>query len=290
MICPAVTGSRTACWSASSSWRRASSEAAPKDRRGRLGVAAAAEDPGRGSGVELLRAAADDAEHPAVHLDEQHERLRVGQVDDLVREVRDPVDVARPGDGRDEHLDPGHLVRLERVEQRAEQLALVAGQRRVQELGEQLLARPVAQAPRERLGVALRRRRIGERAGVLVDPERERRRLERRHGELALGEHADERGRQRAVIREEGVLLARPLRRLARVVVEDDLLDLGIERDAPRARRAGSHGWSRRRSGGGSRRSRAGRPRRARARRRAGARTRGRCGSASPPGRRPRPG
>ena len=53
--------------------------------------------------VELGRPAARDAEDAAVHLDEQHERPRVGEVDDLVREVRDPVDVARPRDRGDEH-------------------------------------------------------------------------------------------------------------------------------------------------------------------------------------------
>ena len=54
-----------------------------------------------------------DAEHAAVHRDEQHERARVGQVDDLVGEVRDPVDVARPLDRGDEHLDAADSTRLE---------------------------------------------------------------------------------------------------------------------------------------------------------------------------------
>ena len=66
---------------------------------------------------------------------------------------------------------------------------------------EQLLPRAVPQAPRERVGVPLRRRRVRQRARVLVDAEREDRRLERRDGDLPLGEDADERRRQRTVSR-----------------------------------------------------------------------------------------
>ena len=70
-------------------------EAAAEDRRRRLRVAAAAERAGERGCVELGRPAADDGEHALVHLDEQDERPAVGEVDDLVREVGDPVDVGR---------------------------------------------------------------------------------------------------------------------------------------------------------------------------------------------------
>ena len=73
-------------------------EAVPRDRRGSLRVAAAAERAGDRSGVDGLRAAANDDEDPAVHLDQEHERARVREVDDLVRQVRDAVDVLGPGD------------------------------------------------------------------------------------------------------------------------------------------------------------------------------------------------
>jgi len=99
----------------------------------------------------------------------------------------------------------------------------------VEELPQQFLARTVTEAPRERLRVALGRRRVGQRAGVLVDSERERRRLQRGHGHFALGEDADEGRRERAVLGEDRVLGARPSGRLARVVIEDDLLDLRVE-------------------------------------------------------------
>ena len=83
----------------------------------------------------------------------------------------------------------------------------------------------------ERVGVALGDRRIGERARVLVDPEREDGRLERRRLDLALGEDPDERGRERAVVGEDEVLLGQPRRAARAVVVEDDELDPGPQRD-----------------------------------------------------------
>ncbi len=65
-----------------------------------------------------------------------------------------------------------------------------------------------------------------------MDPERERRRLERRRGELPLGEDPDERGRQRSVGGDDGRVLVHPVRELGLlVVVEEDLLDAGVERD-----------------------------------------------------------
>ena len=121
--------------------------------------------------------------------------------------------------------------RLERRHERVEERALLFGERRAQVLRDHVLARPVAEAPRERLGVPERDPRIAERAGVLVDPEGEDGRLERRHLDLALGEDPDHRRRQRAVVGEHEVLGLDPVRRLAGMVVEDDDLDPGIARD-----------------------------------------------------------
>ncbi len=70
-------------------------------------MAAAAERSGDRSGVHGLRAAANDDEDPVVHLDQKHERARVREVDDLVRQVRDAVDVLGPGDRRDQHSFDG---------------------------------------------------------------------------------------------------------------------------------------------------------------------------------------
>ena len=100
--------------------RRARSPTPPRGGRRRRARAA---DRRR---VDLRRPAARDAEHALVHLDEQDERAAVGQVDDLVREVRDAVHVPRPGDGRDAaRRSRRRARRLEPADQRAEQLALL---------------------------------------------------------------------------------------------------------------------------------------------------------------------
>ena len=66
------------------------------DRRRGLLVPATAESARSSGRVERRRAAAYDAEDAAVHLHEQHERTGIGEVDDLVREVRHALDIARP--------------------------------------------------------------------------------------------------------------------------------------------------------------------------------------------------
>ena len=88
----------------------------------------------------------------------------------------------------------------------------------------------MAHAPGERLRVADGRARVAERTGVLVNPERECGRLDRAHLDLALGEDRDHRRRQGAVVRAHGVLRTYPVELLARVVVEEDDLDLGASR------------------------------------------------------------
>ena len=116
--------------------------------------------------------------------------------------------------------------------ERVEQGALLLGERRAQVLGDDVLAGTVAEAPRERLRVPHADPGIPERAGVLVDAEREDGRLERGDRDLALGEDPDHRRRERAVLREHEVLGLHPVRRLAGMVVEDHDLDRGIARDA----------------------------------------------------------
>ena len=108
-------------------------ECAPIDRGSRLCVATAAEHGRQCRGVELGHAAARHCEDPAVHLDEDYEPGTIGHVDELVRQVRDPLDVLPRGRGRHEHLDAGRLMRLERVEQRRQQLAFGLAERGVQE-------------------------------------------------------------------------------------------------------------------------------------------------------------
>ena len=163
-------------------------------------------------------------------------------------------------------------------------------QRRVQERAEQLLAGAVADAPGECLDVSLRRRRVGQRAGVLVDPQRERGRLHRRHRHLAVGENADERRRQGAVLRDHRCRRVGPLGQLARVVVEHDLLDRRIARDGLELRQPrGADGLDDDQAADICHLD-ACRLRRARARRRSGGRSRGRSGSGTPAPPRSRPG
>ena len=77
-----------------------------------------------GGGVDAIAAATYDREHSLLHLDEEHERLRVGEVDDLVREVRDALHVLRPANGCEQELLAAGADRLERLEQVVEEIAL----------------------------------------------------------------------------------------------------------------------------------------------------------------------
>ena len=99
--------------------------------------------------------------------------------------------MAGPGDSGEEHLDARDPIAFERRHQRTKELPLLVVERRVQKAGQQVLPRPVPQAPRERVRIPLRRCRIGQGARVLVDAERERGRLQRRDGNFPLGEHTD---------------------------------------------------------------------------------------------------
>ena len=216
-------------------------QAIADDRRRGLRVPAAAERAGDPGCVDPVRAAPGDDKDAAVHLDEQDEGAGVREVDDLVREVRDAFDVHGPRERSDQGLLAARVDRFERLEQMLEELALVVGERHVQVRGDELLARAVPQAPGECIDVALGRRRVRERARVLVDPEGERRRLEGGRAELALGEDADERRRQRSVVRQHGLLRMHPLRGVGvRVVVEQRLLHGRVERDLLQLAEAGS--------------------------------------------------
>ena len=85
-----------------------------------LRVSAAAERGSEHRGVELGHAAAKYGHDSAVHLDEADETPGVGEVDELVGEVGDAVDVARPGKCADKDVVPGDALRLECGEQRVE--------------------------------------------------------------------------------------------------------------------------------------------------------------------------
>jgi hypothetical protein len=201
-------------------------ERPPEGRRRRLGVAPASERASDDGSIQFRDTRAHDAEDAFVHLDEAHERATIRQVDDLVGEVGDAVHVLGPLERGDENLVSTGLVRLEPRKESVEQRALALGERSVQVLRDHLLASPVPHAPGERLGVADGRPRIAERARVLVDAEREGRRLDRAHLDLPFGQDRHHGGREGAVLGTHGVLLPYPVE-LAGVVVEEDDLDLG---------------------------------------------------------------
>ena len=164
-------------------------------------------------------------------------------------------------------------MRLERRDERVEERALLLRERRAQVLRDHVLAGAVAQAPGERLGVPHADAGVAERTGVLVDAEREDRRLERRDRDLPLGEDPDHRRRQGSVLRQHEVVGLDPVRRLPGVVVEDDDLDVRIARDVLELAQALRRGRSRPRSAAGSSSGRLDSPRADRARRHAGGRT-----------------
>ena len=103
------------------------------DRRGRTARGRRRRTRPRRSRVDRFGAAADDDEDPLVHLHEEHERTRVGEIDDLVREVRDAVDVLGPADGCDEDVDPA-ATGSSRSMRCVEELALACGERRMEVL------------------------------------------------------------------------------------------------------------------------------------------------------------
>jgi hypothetical protein len=89
---------------------------------------------------------------------------------------------------------------VSRLHQLAQKLTLLRAQGGTKEVPELVQPRAVAQAPGNRLGVALRRGGEAERAGVFVNAEREGGGLERSDGQLALGEDADQRRGQRSFL------------------------------------------------------------------------------------------
>ena len=205
-------------------------EGAPVGRGRRLRMAAASQGRRDRRGIELGHPRPDHAEDPAVHLDEADERAAVGEVDDLVREVGDALDVLRPPEPGHEHLVAARLVRLEARDERVEERALALGERRVQVLRHHLLARAVPHAPGQGLRVADRRPCIAQGARVLVDAEGEGGRLDRAHLDLALRQDRDHGRRQSSVLGADRVLGPHPVELLARMVVEEDDLDLGASR------------------------------------------------------------
>ena len=228
------------------------------DDRGRcLRVPPAAEGARDACRVDVVHTASRDDEHAPVHLHEKDEPLRVREVHDLVREVRNPLDV------------PGHRRAASRISSPPASTGSSASSRcwrrsrssswsgDVEVRGDEVLPRAVPHAPGEGVHVALGRRRVRERARVLVDPERERRRLEWRRRDLALREDPDERRRQRAVRREHGGLRVHPVRELRH---RRGGRTAPSRRRGPaqraRARRDGKPSSSRRRPACGSRRAR----------------------------------
>ena len=98
-------------------------EIRPQDGRGGLCVPSATEGRRHGGGVHEI-AAARPPRTLAAPFRRGARALRVGEVDDLVREVRDPVHVPRSANGCEQELLPAGADRLERLEQVVEEIAL----------------------------------------------------------------------------------------------------------------------------------------------------------------------
>jgi len=207
-------------------------ETQARDGRCRLRMSAPAQG-GREHGcIDSAGSAAGDCKDAAIHLDEHDERAGIREVDDLVSEVRDALHILRPVDCRKQDLLSPGVDRLEHVHQPVQQIALGGCERRVQVGGNEILARAVAKAPREGVGIALGARRIRERARVLMYSECERRCLKCGREDLALGEDPDERRRQRSVCGSHSGLLVYPFREPSlTVMVEQRFFHGRIERD-----------------------------------------------------------
>ncbi len=77
-------------------------------------MTSASERDGDRRGIDSVGPTPHDGEHTLVHLDEQNECANVGEIDDLVREIRHAVDVLGPAHGCEEHILPVRVDRLER--------------------------------------------------------------------------------------------------------------------------------------------------------------------------------
>ncbi len=179
--------------------------------------------------IERRHPATSSDEDALLHLDEQREGVAVGHVHGLVHDEAHALDVLVPGKRRDQHVEAAGFDRPGTLEHAQQQVTLRRAQGVVQEPFDHLLVGALPHAEGERLDVAHRGRRKGERPGVLVDPQREDRGLEWRHLELALGDDAQHEGDQRAVVGGDHVGRVDERRQVARraMVVEDEDLDVG---------------------------------------------------------------
>ena len=132
-------------------------ERAAVDGRGRLRMPAAAERAARARRRRARRRGCATTQNDAlVHLDEADEAARVGEVDELVGEVRDRrrrTRARRPRRRAPRSRRP-RASRARRAARRRARARCVA-ERRVEVLRDHVLPRAVAQAPGERVGVAL---------------------------------------------------------------------------------------------------------------------------------------
>jgi hypothetical protein len=199
------------------------------DGRGGGAVTAAAHGRQHAGDVQAAAAAAAGHEDAVLHLDQEEAGVAAGQVHDPVGDDAHPLDVLVLTKRREQHRGFGDGQFLGRGQGRGQRLAL----RRSEHVREPLLDQggvgPLVHTQRQGLSIPSRGGGEGERPRVLVDAEREDRRLERRHGDASLGDDVDEQRHQRAVVRaHEG--LARHARRqlgLVGVVIERDHLHMG---------------------------------------------------------------
>jgi hypothetical protein len=191
--------------------------------RGRLGVAPATKRLERGVHGDRAGAASADEQHTPLHRDREQEHVPVGHLSHPRGERRHVLDVLvrlRPGG---DHPQPRDLALRAAGGKLPEQVALLGLERAAQVPAEERLIGAEPHARGERLDVPEGRRGVRERAGVLVNAERERGRVHRRDLDAPVEQHLQHAGHDAAVGGHERVA-GRGL--AGAVVVERDHLDV----------------------------------------------------------------
>ena len=162
-------------------------------RRGR-GVAATAELPGQGAGVDLGDAAAGDQVGPLAHAQQGKEHIDVLQHHQPLDEHREVVHVVVQGELADHHADAADHVGDRLLLQLADEADLLRGQLPRDELGDDVQVGAVAQQPGRGGEILGAGGGVEEAAGVLVDAQGHQGGLRSGGHDALLLEEADEDG------------------------------------------------------------------------------------------------
>ena len=162
------------------------------------GVPAAAEGARDRSGVDgVVGGAADQMERPR-HLHEQEQALRIERVAQAVGDGADLVEISIEFRGRDGHGVALNAARFGVGDESFEQCLLASLSGGSSQAAHVVQRRALLDQPRRRLQIARGRLAVSQRAGVLVDAERQQRRFERGQGDSLRLQLLDQQGRRRA--------------------------------------------------------------------------------------------